>query len=176
MCFNSAVSTEAKAAMRATMAATLMIVATTMYAQAQPGGTAGSAKNKPAAARPPAQTPADTVSAMAPAALQALQSDLAWTNYYNGLINGEVSDRLIAAIKAFQNDQGGKQTGVLNPQDAAFSPRRREKRGRMSAGRSPPIPLSAFGWACRRGWCRSNRARAKARNGVLQPARSRSSS
>ncbi len=103
--------------MRATMAAALMIVATTMYAQAQTGGTAGSAKNKPAAARPPAQTPADTVSAMAPAALQALQSDLAWTSHYNGLINGEVSDRLIAAIKAFQNDQSGKQTGVLNPQE-----------------------------------------------------------
>jgi peptidoglycan hydrolase-like protein with peptidoglycan-binding domain len=103
--------------MRATIAAALMIVATTMYAQAQTGGTATGAKNKPAAARPPAQTPADTVSAMAPATLQALQSDLAWTNHYNGLINGEVSDRLIAAIKAFQNDQGGKQTGVLNPQE-----------------------------------------------------------
>jgi hypothetical protein len=105
--------------MRATTAAALMIVATTMYAQAQSGGTVGRAKSKPEAvvALPPAQTPADTVRAMAPAALQALQSDLAWTGHYNGLINGEVSDRLIAAIKAFQKDRGGKQTGVLNPQE-----------------------------------------------------------
>jgi hypothetical protein len=54
---------------------------------------------------------------MAQAERQALQSDLAWTGHYNGLINGEVSDRLIAAIKTFQRDQGGKQTGVLNPQE-----------------------------------------------------------
>ncbi len=46
-----------------------------------------------------------------------LQSDLAWIGHYNGVINGEVSDRLIAAIKAFQKDQGGKETGVLNPQE-----------------------------------------------------------
>ncbi|GEC16990.1 peptidoglycan-binding protein [Nitrobacter winogradskyi] len=100
------------------IAAALMIVATTMYAQAQPGDTIGRARSKPeAAVPPPAQTPADTVRAMAPAARQALQSDLAWTGHYNGLINGEVGDRLIAAIKAFQKDQAGKQTGVLNPQE-----------------------------------------------------------
>ncbi|MCP2000307.1 serine protease [Nitrobacter winogradskyi] len=104
--------------MRAMIAAALMIVATTMYAQAQPGDTIGRARSKPeAAVPPPAQTPADTVRAMAPAARQALQSDLAWTGHYNGLINGEVGDRLIAAIKAFQKDQAGKQTGVLNPQE-----------------------------------------------------------
>ncbi len=104
--------------MRAMIAAALMIVATTMYAQAQPGDTIGRARSKPEAAVPPSvQTPADTVRAMAPAARQALQSDLAWTDHYNGLINGEVGDRLIAAIKAFQKDQAGKQTGVLNPQE-----------------------------------------------------------
>lgn len=104
--------------MRAMIAAALMIVATTMYAQAQPGDTIGRARSKPeAAVPPPAQTPADTVRAMAPAARQALQSDLAWTGHYNGLINGEVGDRLIAAIKAFQKDRAGKQTGVLNPQE-----------------------------------------------------------
>lgn len=104
--------------MRAMIAAALMIVATTIYAQAQPGDTIGRARSKPeAAAPPPAQTPADTVRAMAAAARQALQSDLAWTGHYNGLINGEVSDRLIAAIKAFQKDQGNKPTGVLNPQE-----------------------------------------------------------
>ena len=33
------------------------------------------------------------------------------------MINGEVSDRMVAAIKAFQKDRGGKQTGVLNLQE-----------------------------------------------------------
>ena len=67
--------------------------------------------------RPALQTPADTASAMAQAERQAIQSDLAWVGHYNGAINGEVSDRMVAAIKAFQKDRGGKQTGVLNPQE-----------------------------------------------------------
>ncbi len=29
----------------------------------------------------------------------SIQSDLAWINLYNGAINGEASDRLVAAIK-----------------------------------------------------------------------------
>jgi peptidoglycan hydrolase-like protein with peptidoglycan-binding domain len=105
--------------MRATpIAAALMIVTTAISAEAQPAATHGRAVTKPQPpARPAVQTPADTASAMAQAERQALQSDLAWTGHYNGLINGEVSDRLIAAIKTFQRDQGGKQTGVLNPQE-----------------------------------------------------------
>ena len=47
----------------------------------------------------------------------ALQSDLAWVGQYNGAITGEVSDRMVAAIKEFQKARGGKQTGVLNPQE-----------------------------------------------------------
>lgn len=103
--------------MRATIAAALMLVAATLAAQAQSAGTVGRARPKQATAHPAAQTPADTVKAMAPADRQAIQSDLAWTGHYNGLINGEVSERMIAAIKAFQKDQGGKQTGVLNPKE-----------------------------------------------------------
>jgi peptidoglycan hydrolase-like protein with peptidoglycan-binding domain len=106
--------------MRATIAAALMIVTTAMSAEAQPASTIGRAATRPQpSARPAVQTPADTASAMAQSERQALQSDLAWTGHYNGLINGEVSDRLIAAIKTFQRDQGGKQTGVLNPQERA---------------------------------------------------------
>ncbi|MEA2838270.1 MAG: hypothetical protein QOD89_2820, partial [Bradyrhizobium sp.] len=48
---------------------------------------------------------------------QAIQSDLAWVGHYNGAINGEVSDRMVAGIKAFQKDRGAKQTGVLNLQE-----------------------------------------------------------
>ncbi len=51
----------------------------------------------------------------------AIQSDLVWTGDYNGLINGEFTDRAIAAVKAFQKRNGGKDTGVLNqPERAAL--------------------------------------------------------
>jgi hypothetical protein len=105
--------------MRSMLAATLVLMAASVCAQAQTGAVAG-IKPKPVTTvpiRPALQTPADTASAMAQAERQAIQSDLAWVGHYNGAINGEVSDRMVAAIKAFQKDQGGKQTGVLNPQE-----------------------------------------------------------
>jgi hypothetical protein len=49
----------------------------------------------------------------------ALQSDLAWVGEYNGAITGDVSERMVAAIKEYQKNKGGKQTGVLNPQERA---------------------------------------------------------
>jgi peptidoglycan hydrolase-like protein with peptidoglycan-binding domain len=67
--------------------------------------------------RPALQTPADTASAMAQAERLAIQSDLAWVGEYNGAITGEVSERMVAAIKEFQKSRGGKQTGVLNPKE-----------------------------------------------------------
>src|SRR5947207_12760021 len=52
----------------------------------------------------------------------SIQNDLAWTGDYNGAINGEFSERAIAAVKAFQKRNGGKETGVLNqPERAALS-------------------------------------------------------
>jgi hypothetical protein len=105
--------------MRSAIAATLVIVASAISAQAQTAAVSG-VKPKPVATvpiRPALQTPADTASAMAQAERQAIQSDLAWVGHYNGAINGEVSDRMVAAIKAFQKDRGAKQTGVLNPQE-----------------------------------------------------------
>jgi peptidoglycan hydrolase-like protein with peptidoglycan-binding domain len=54
---------------------------------------------------------------MAQGERQAIQSDLAWVGEYNGAITGEVSERMVAAIKEFQKARGGKQTGVLNPQE-----------------------------------------------------------
>src|ERR1700692_4634386 len=81
----------------------------------------GGAKPKAVATtpiRPPAlQTPADTANAMAQGERLALQSDLAWVGQYNGAITGEVSDRMVAAIKEFQKGLGSKPTGVLNPQE-----------------------------------------------------------
>jgi peptidoglycan hydrolase-like protein with peptidoglycan-binding domain len=70
--------------------------------------------------RPPGlQTPADTANAMAQGERLALQSDLAWVGEYNGAISGDVSERMVAAIKEYQKNKGGKQTGVLNPQERA---------------------------------------------------------
>jgi peptidoglycan hydrolase-like protein with peptidoglycan-binding domain len=107
--------------MRSMLTATLIFVAAGASATAQmtAPSTAG-AKPKQVATvpvRPALQTPADTANAMAQAERQAIQSDLAWVGQYNGAITGEVSERMVAAIKAFQKERGGKQTGVLNPQE-----------------------------------------------------------
>src|SRR5690348_10298317 len=89
-------------------------------AQMQAPSTAG-IKPKPVQTttiRPPGvQTPADTANAMAQAERLALQSDLAWVGEYNGAITGDVSERMVNAIKEFQKSRGGRQTGVLNPQE-----------------------------------------------------------
>src|SRR5262245_15390702 len=102
-------------------------------AQMQAPTTAGS-KPKPVRTttiRPPGvQTPADTANAMAQAQRLALQSDLAWVGEYNGAITGEVSERMVNAIKEFQKSRGAKQTGVLNPQERgvlADTARRRQE-------------------------------------------------
>jgi peptidoglycan hydrolase-like protein with peptidoglycan-binding domain len=107
--------------MRSMLTATLIFVATAATAQAQltPPSTAG-IKPKPVATvpiRPALQTPADTANAMAQAERLAIQSDLAWVGQYNGAISGEVSERMVEAIKEFQKAGGGKQTGVLNPKE-----------------------------------------------------------
>ena len=101
--------------------ATLMVVAMGAQAHAQmtPPSSAGARPKQVTTVpvRPAMQTPADTANAMAQAERLALQSDLAWVGDYNGAISGEVSERMVAAIKAFQKARGGKQTGVLNPQE-----------------------------------------------------------
>jgi hypothetical protein len=100
---------------------------------------AESAKSKPAApkaAEPKTETKAETkgeakaakpnpladsYAAIPLAERMAIQNDLVWTGDYNGLVNGEFSDRAIAAVKAFQKRKGGKETGVLNqPERAAL--------------------------------------------------------
>ncbi len=83
--------------------------------------------------RPALQTASDTASAMPQADRLALQSDLAWVGEYNGAITGEVSERMVAAIKEYQKAKGGKPTGVLNPQErsvlAETARRRQESAG-----------------------------------------------
>ena len=120
--------------MRSMLAATLILVAAGVSAHAQMTvpTTVGS---KPKAVttvpiRPSLQTPADTANAMAQAERLAIQSDLAWVGQYNGAITGDVSERMVAAIKEFQKERGAKQTGVLNPQERgelAETARRRQE-------------------------------------------------
>ena len=120
--------------MRAVLSATLIWLAAGASAAAQATAPAASgAKPKQAAtipARPALQTPADTANAMAQAERLAIQSDLAWVGQYNGAITGDVSERMVAAIKEFQKDRSGKPTGVLNPQERgelADTARRRQE-------------------------------------------------
>jgi peptidoglycan hydrolase-like protein with peptidoglycan-binding domain len=121
--------------MRSILTATLIFVALPAEAQMTAPTTAG-AKPKTVATtpiRPGLQTPADTAKAMAQGERLALQSDLAWVGQYNGAISGEVSERMVTAIKELQKARGGKQTGVLNPQErgvlAATAKQRRENVG-----------------------------------------------
>ena len=111
--------------MRSVLSATLMVAASVFavsgsaQAQMTPPSTAG-AKPKPVTTipiRPALQKPEDTANAMGQAERLALQSDLAWVGQYNGAITGDVSERMVNAIKEFQKARGGKQTGVLNPQE-----------------------------------------------------------
>jgi len=107
--------------MRSMLTATLIFMAAGACAHAQmtAPSTAGTKPKTVTTVpiRPALQTPVDTANAMAQAERLAIQSDLAWVGQYNGAITGEVSERMVAAIKEFQKDRGGKQTGVLNPQE-----------------------------------------------------------
>jgi peptidoglycan hydrolase-like protein with peptidoglycan-binding domain len=123
--------------MRSMLTATLIFVATAVSAQAQltPPYTAGARPKQVATVpvRPGLQTPADTASAMAQAERLAIQSDLAWVGQYNGAITGDVSERMVEAIKEYQKASGGKPTGVLNPKErsvlAETARRRRDNAG-----------------------------------------------
>ena len=102
--------------MKLLAACPILFAALCCTAQAQ---TSPAAPKQAETKRAAPQTPADTAKALPQAERIAIQSDLAWVGVYNGGITGEVSERMLNAIKAFQKDHGGKQTGVLNPQERA---------------------------------------------------------
>jgi len=70
-------------------------------------------------AKAPTAVPAAPASAayagMPPAERMAIQNDLIWVGAYNGTATGEFGPRAVAAVKAFQKDNGGRETGVLLP-------------------------------------------------------------
>ncbi len=91
----------------------------------------GDAAKKKPAAKPPAKaaatkpgppapgTPRAVYAAMPEGERKAIQADLIWTGDYNGLIEADFGDNSVAAVKAFQKRNGGKETGILNLDERA---------------------------------------------------------
>lgn len=75
------------------------------------------AGQQPVASRSAIPTPQATYAAMPLSERVAIQSDLLWTGHYDGVADGEFTERSIEAIRAFQNENKTKQTGILNPQE-----------------------------------------------------------
>lgn len=124
--------------MRSMLIATLIFVAMFAAVQAQTA-TPSTAKPKQVAttpARPALQSPADTAYAMGQSERLAIQSDLAWVGQYNGAISGDVSERMVEAIKQYQKTSGGKPTGVLNPKERSVLAETGRRRRKMPDGRS----------------------------------------
>jgi len=72
----------------------------------------------PATRHAAAPAPAKGVyAAMTDAERIAIQSDLIWTGDYNGVVGAEFGDRAIVAVRAYQKRNGGKETGILNPDE-----------------------------------------------------------
>ena len=122
--------------MRSMLTATLIFTAAIACANARMTPPSTAAKPKQAATvpvRPALQSAADTANAMSQSERLAIQSDLAWVGQYNGAISGDVSERMVEAIKEYQKTGGGKPTGVLNPKErsvlAETGRRRRENAG-----------------------------------------------
>jgi Trypsin-like peptidase domain/Putative peptidoglycan binding domain len=104
--------------MRSALSATFVIAAIGLATAAQAQTSLAPAKPVTTIPiRPALQKPEDTAGAMSQTERLALQSDLAWIGQYNGAISGDVSERMVNAIKEFQKGRGAKPTGVLNPQE-----------------------------------------------------------
>lgn len=70
-------------------------------------------------ARPEAGAPPAVYARMPEEERIAIQSDLIWTNDYNGMADGDFGKTSMAAVKSFQRNNGGKETGILNPDERA---------------------------------------------------------
>lgn len=62
---------------------------------------------------------ADTYASIPAAERLTLQSDLAWGGDYSGPIDGQFSERLVAAVKAYQTRHKNPATGVLSAEERA---------------------------------------------------------
>jgi peptidoglycan hydrolase-like protein with peptidoglycan-binding domain len=93
--------------MRLAAAVLLCVIAAPPMAQTQK--PAKSEKAAPAAPVPAAYA------AMPLDERVAIQTDLIWIGAYNGTTTGDFGPRAVAAVKLFQKEKGGKETGVLSP-------------------------------------------------------------
>ena len=65
----------------------------------------------------------------------AIQLDLIWTGEYNGMANGDFGEASVAAVKSFQRNIAGKETGILNPDERLRLARAAKTSQSGSAGR-----------------------------------------
>src|SRR5262245_4094588 len=81
-------------------------------------------------AKPPAPgSPRAVYAAMPEHERRTIQADLIWTGDYDGIIDTDFGDNSIAAVKTFQKRNGGRETGILNPDERAkLSESARKKR------------------------------------------------
>ena len=87
----------------------------------------------------------------------AIQNDLTWTGDYNGLIDGEFSERSVAAVKAFQKRRQVKETGMLAPAERARSPP--PSKAKQEVGwRMVDDRVTGARSACRPSRCRTQRS------------------
>lgn len=91
--------------------------------------TTGSAAEGAPAAKPSGLQ--DTYAAIPLADRMAIQNDLTWGGDFTGPIDGEYSERLVAAVKAYQTRHKNPVTGVMSPQEraalaAAVEPRKQQ--------------------------------------------------
>jgi peptidoglycan hydrolase-like protein with peptidoglycan-binding domain len=92
------------------------------------------ATNGTAAATAPTGKPSglqDTYAVIPPTERMAIQNDLTWGGDFTGPIDGEFSERLVAAVKAYQSRHKNPVTGVMSPAEraalaAAVEPRKQE--------------------------------------------------
>ncbi len=90
---------------------------TAVVPRAETPATTGSAPDARPEQMAASQSVRDSYTAIPVNERLSIQSDLTWTGDYNGLIDGVFSDRLVAAVKAFQRRNKTRDTGVLNPQE-----------------------------------------------------------
>ena len=65
-------------------------------------------------------SPRATYAALPLSERMSVQSDLIWGAHHDGVADGDITERDIAAIRAFQKENKSRQTGVLNPQEREF--------------------------------------------------------
>ena len=107
----------------ASLAVGLLIAGTPAFAQqlkpAKPAAAKAAAAPHPKLAHDKAALPA-ALMAMPEAQRSAIQADLTWLGYFDGMSAEEVDGHTADAIKAFQRRNSGKETGSLSEQERAL--------------------------------------------------------